>query len=88
MITTRISSKGQVVLPKALRELQKWDPGTELALVPMDGGIFMHPLNPFPPSRVEDVLGSVKYKGKPKSLAEIKNAWKKMVRKRHASGRY
>lgn len=50
MITTRISSKGQVVLPKVLRELQKWDPGTELTLVSMDGGVFMHALNPFPPS--------------------------------------
>lgn len=88
MITTRISSKGQVVLPKTLRESQRWDAGTELALVPMDGGVFMHPVNPFPPTRVEDVLGSVKYTGKPKSLAQMKNAYKKMVRKRHASGRY
>ena len=30
MVKTRLSSKGQVIIPKAVRERQGWQPGTEL----------------------------------------------------------
>ena len=48
MKTTRISSKGQVVLPKSLRESKKWQSGTELAVEAVDGGVFLRTLQPFP----------------------------------------
>jgi len=70
MKTTKISSKGQVVLPKSVRESQEWESGTELAVEAMDGGVFLRRLQPFPGTTIDRVFGCLNYKGKRKSLAE------------------
>jgi AbrB family looped-hinge helix DNA binding protein len=88
MKTTRISSKGQVVLPKSLRESQKWESGTELAVEAVDGGVFLRRLQPFPATTIERVFGCLKYNGKPKSVSEMNRAIGKETRKRRGRGRY
>ena len=35
---TRLTSKGQVVIPKAIRDRLKWKPGTRLGVEPTDDG--------------------------------------------------
>jgi AbrB family looped-hinge helix DNA binding protein len=88
MKTTKISSKGQVVLPKSLRESQKWDSGTELAVEIKDEGIFLRELNPFPETNVDRVFGCLKYKGKARKVAEMNKAIDKEARRRRGRGRY
>ncbi len=88
MKTTRISSKGQVVLPKSLRESRKWQSGTELAVEAVDGGLFLRALQPFPGTTIERVFGCLNYKGKPKSVAEMDRAIAKETRRRRGRGRY
>jgi AbrB family looped-hinge helix DNA binding protein len=88
MKMTRISSKGQVVLPKALRESQKWKPGTKLAVETRDGGVLLRAVQPFPKTEVEQVFGCLNYKGKPKTVADMHRAIGKEARKRHGRGRY
>jgi AbrB family looped-hinge helix DNA binding protein len=88
MKTTRISSKGQVVLPKSLRESQKWESGTELAVEAMDGGVFLRTLQPFPGTTIDCVFGCLNYEGKPKSVAEMHGAIAKETRRRRGRGRY
>ncbi len=88
MKTTRISSKGQVVLPKSLRESQRWESGTELAVEARDGGVFLRTLQPFPGTTMDRVFGCLKYKGKPKSVAEMDRAVAKETRRRRGRGRY
>jgi len=88
MKTTRISSKGQVVLPKSLRESKKWQSGTELAVEAVDGGLFLRALQPFPGTTIERVFGCLNYKGKPKSVAEMDRAIAKETRRRRGRGRY
>jgi AbrB family looped-hinge helix DNA binding protein len=88
MKTTRISSKGQVVLPKSLRESHKWESGTELAVEATDGGVFLRTLQPFPGTTIDRVFGCLKYKGKPKSVAEMDRAIAKETRRRRGRGRY
>lgn len=88
VITTKISSKGQVVLPKSVRESIRWLPGTELAVELRDDTVCLKALNPFPPTTLKDVQGSIRHKGKRKSLADMDKGIVKMIRKRHASGRY
>jgi len=88
MKTTKISSKGQVVLPKSLRESQKWESGTELAVEATDGGVFLRRLQPFPGTAIDRVFGCLKYKGKRKSLAEMDGAIAKEARRRRGRGRY
>ncbi len=88
MKTTRISSKGQVVLPKSLRESQRWESGTELAVEARDGGVFLRTLQPFPGTTMDRVFGCLKYKGKPKSVADMDRAVAKETRRRRGRGRY
>ncbi len=88
MKTTRISSKGQVVLPKSLRDSRKWESGTELAVEAMEGGVFLRTLQPFPGTTIDRVFGCLKYKGKPRSVAEMDKAIAKETRRRRGRGRY
>ncbi len=88
METTRLSSKGQVIVPKAIREAHGWQAGTEFAVEDLPDGIKLRPLKPFPASRLEDVAGSLRYTGKPKTLGEMDEAIRAEVKRRHDSGRY
>lgn len=76
-LTTLISSKGQVILPKTVRELRGWDQGLRLEVVETEEGVLLRepksePL--FPPTRMEDVFGMAGYHGPPVSIEEMKKA--------------
>lgn len=88
MDTTRVSSKGQVVLPQAVRKRKKWRPGTRLVVEETKEGVLLRPEKPFPPTTFEEVEGILRYKGKPRTLAEMDEAIAIGVRDRHARGRY
>ena len=60
METTRLSSKGQIVLPKSVREARSWKPGTEFAVDETSDGILLRPLRPFPPTSIAEVYGCLK----------------------------
>jgi AbrB family looped-hinge helix DNA binding protein len=88
MEKTRLSSKGQVVLPKAMRQDHDWPPGTEFSVEEFEDGVLLRPLKQFQPTRVEDVFGCLRYEGPSKTLAEMERAIAEEVRRRHAGGRY
>jgi AbrB family looped-hinge helix DNA binding protein len=79
--TTKLSSKGQVVLPSAIRAARKLKTGARFAVENTDEGILLRPLSPFPASRVEDVCGMLKYKGPARSLEEMDAAVSAMFRR-------
>ena len=60
METTRLSSKGQIILPKSVRDARQWKPG---AVEAVKEGVLLRPLKPFPRTKLEDVSGFLKYKG-------------------------
>ena len=74
MDKTRLSNKGQVVIPKAVRAAHGWEPGLEFAIEDVGNGILLKPINAYKPTRIEDVLGCVGYKGPRKSLKDMKAA--------------
>lgn len=88
MEKTTLSSKGQVILPKSVRQAHDWTPGTEFSVEDCDEGVILRPLKPFKPTELEDVFGCLKYEGAAKTLEEMDEAITTEVRKRHASGRY
>ena len=71
MEKTKLSSKGQVVLPRAIRAAKAWLPGQELVVISTDEGVLLKPLKAFPETTLEDVVGCLGYKGKAKTLAEM-----------------
>jgi AbrB family looped-hinge helix DNA binding protein len=64
MQTTRLSSKGQIILPKAVRDAHHFQPGLEFVVEEHPDGIFLRPLRTaFAPTRLEDILGCAGYRG-------------------------
>ena len=88
MATTRISTKGQVVLPKAIRERRRWGAGTRLIVEETRDGVLLKPAPVFAPTRPEQVFGSLPHAGPPKSLAEMDAGILAEARRRHAGDRY
>ncbi len=56
---TRISTKGQIVLPKALRDRRGWRPGDELVVEERSDGVMLRREVKYAHSRMEDVFGSL-----------------------------
>jgi AbrB family looped-hinge helix DNA binding protein len=88
METTRLSTKGQVILPKSVRDSRAWLPGTRFAVEETPEGVLLRPLRRFRETRLEDVIGCLKYTGKPKTISQMKQGIAREIRKRHDSGRY
>ncbi len=74
MEVTRLSSKGQVIIPKALRTAHQWETGQELVAIDVGDGILLKPKKPFAETSLEQVAGCLKYHGEPKTLEEFENA--------------
>jgi AbrB family looped-hinge helix DNA binding protein len=86
--TTTVSTKGQVILPKAIRERRQWRPGTRLVVEDTPDGVLLKPAPFFPPTRPEAVYGMLKYSGPPKTIEEMDAAITAEGKRRHARGRY
>jgi len=74
METTRLSNKGQVVIPKAIRVLHGWKPGIEFVIENVGDGIKLKPMKPYKETTIEEVIGCVGYKGPKKSLKDMEAA--------------
>ena len=87
-LTTIVSTKGQVILPKAIRERRHWPPGTHLIVEDTPEGVLLRKERVFPVTRPEDVFGSLRYEGPPKTIEEMEAGIATEVKRRHARGRY
>ena len=85
---TTVSTKGQVILPKAIRNRHRWDAGTRLIVEDTPDGVLLKAAPLFKPTRPEDVFGMLGYTGKPKSLEQMDAGIVAEVKRRHARGRY
>jgi AbrB family looped-hinge helix DNA binding protein len=90
METTRLSSKGQVILPKAVRDLHDWGPGTDFVVEDLGDAVVLRPIKKGRVTRLEDVAGCLAhaYDGPPKTIEDMNAAIEAAVRERHARGRY
>jgi AbrB family looped-hinge helix DNA binding protein len=86
--TTTVSTKGQVILPKAIRDRRNWPAGTRLVVEETPDGVLLKPAPVFAPTRPEDVAGMLAYRGPPKTLEEMDAAITAEVKRRRARGRY
>lgn len=87
MDITKLSSKGQIVLPKAVRETHGWVPGTEFTVELTPDGVRLRPRAPFTRTGLDDVAGSVPYSGPVVTLDEMDEAVRAVVAKRHRRSR-
>ena len=88
METTRLSTKGQIILPKNLRDSRAWGPGTEFTIEETGDGVLLRPASRLPRTTLDDVAGCLAFKGKPKTLVQMDSAIGREVHRRHDRGRY
>lgn len=81
-LTTTVSTKGQVILPKAVRQRRRWDTGTRLTVEETEEGVLLKPAPLFAPTDVGSVFGSLAYGGKAKSIEEMDSAVADEARRR------
>jgi AbrB family looped-hinge helix DNA binding protein len=74
METLRVSTKGQIVIPKEIRERRQWVPGTALVVEEHGDAVVLRAVKPFPPTKLQDGLGCAGYHGPEKSLSEMEEA--------------
>ena len=71
MDTTKLSSKGQVIIPKAVRNHHRWEAGLELQVIDTGDGVLLKPMAPFVRTELADVAGMLKGRIEPRTDAEI-----------------
>jgi AbrB family looped-hinge helix DNA binding protein len=79
---TKLSSKGQVIIPKPIRSSHHWAAGQELVVIDVGDGVLLKPKTPFEETEVGDVAACLAYSGKPKTLDEMDEAIQKGVEER------
>jgi AbrB family looped-hinge helix DNA binding protein len=88
METTRLSTKGQIVLPKTIRTSRAWGPGTEFTVEETRDGLLLRPASDFPETDLDQVVGCLRSKRKAKTPAQMRAAIEREVSRRHDRGRY
>ena len=86
--TTVVSTKGQVILPKAIRDAKNWGAGERLVVEETAEGVLLRAERPFAPTKPEDVFGCLDAKGKHVKIEDFDKAIANEVRRRHDRGRY
>ena len=71
METTKLSTKGQVIIPKDVREARGWQPGEELVVENRAEGVLLRRRKAFQVSTLDDVIGSAGYDGPAKTVDEM-----------------
>jgi AbrB family looped-hinge helix DNA binding protein len=87
-LTTTISTKGQVILPKAIRDQRQWPAGTRLVVEDTPAGVLLSAQPAFAPTRPRDVFASLHFEGKAKSIAQMNAGIAAEAKRRHARNRY
>lgn len=69
--TLKLSSKGQVVIPKEIRSQLHWDTGAELILVTNDSGITLKTKPKKTGRTLANLIGMLHHEGEPVSTEEL-----------------
>ena len=77
----RVSSKGQLVLPKAIRERRGFDAGSEVEIEEVPGGILLRLVRPGGTTDLASLLGCTGYVGPRKTLEEMEAAIREGARR-------
>jgi AbrB family looped-hinge helix DNA binding protein len=74
MNTTTLSSKGQIIIPKHIRQTYAWSVGVEFLVIDTGQGILLKPKRAFPTTTLEEVAGCLPFTGPAKTVAEMDTA--------------
>ena len=86
METTKLSSKGQVILPVSIRLANQWQAGVEFAVENTADGVLLRPIKSVAATTLDEVIGCVGYTGKAHSVKDMDAAITAEIKSRHARG--
>ena len=81
-ITTVISTKGQVILPKVVRDQLRWSAGTRLTVENTPEGVLLKAIPLFAQTTVSSVFGSLRHTVPALSLEDMDNVIVKEAKRR------
>jgi AbrB family looped-hinge helix DNA binding protein len=79
MSSAKLSTKGQIVIPKELRDVHKWSAGMLIDFVETPDGILMKPKAAPKRYTLDDVIGIANYTGPTKSLEDMERGIEEAV---------
>lgn len=74
MPRTTLSTKGQLIIPKEVRERHGWGPGTAISVEEDGDAVILRPLRSPGTTRPEEVIGILRGAERPRTLAEMEQA--------------
>ena len=81
---TKLSTKGQVILPKSIRDRRQWTAGTELTVEETPDGVLLSAKRPRRTTRFEEVFGCLGKIDPSISIDDTDEAMLAEARRRHA----
>ncbi len=78
----RISTKGQLVLPRVVREARGMVEGAEVEVLEVPGGVLLQLVRATDAATLDDLVGCGQYQGRPKTLDEMSAAIRRGARER------
>lgn len=74
MARTAISTKGQLIIPKRIRDRRGWTPGTPIEVEERDAVVVLRPVADLPETTLDDLLGCAGYSGPARTMKEMEAA--------------
>jgi AbrB family looped-hinge helix DNA binding protein len=87
-LTTTVSTKGQVILPKTIRDQRHWNAGTRLIVENTADGVLLRAAPIFASTKPADVFASLPHQGEPKTLKEMDARIAAEAKRRHTRDRH
>lgn len=69
--SVRLSTKGQLVIPREIRDRHGWAEGAELVLADRGDSVVLRSVRQFPETTLEDLVGCTGYKGPALTLEDM-----------------
>lgn len=82
--TTTLSTKGQLIVPKAIRDRHHWKAGTRLKLVDTPDGLLVRAEPAIETTKMDDIFGSLKWDGPPASIEDMNASVLREARRQYA----
>lgn len=79
-MTTRLSTKGQLIIPKEIRDRHGWDAGAELEIEDRGDHVVVRRVESLPETTLEDLIGCTGYQGPSHTLEEMDEAIVELAR--------
>jgi AbrB family looped-hinge helix DNA binding protein len=82
-LTTVVSTKGQVILPKIVRQNRNWPAGTKLVVEETSDGVLLRRAPLFEATQMSDVFARLKTDGGPRTVEDMDASVVAEARRRH-----